>query len=402
MTETVQRLGSQGLRAAAAVTAAGVAVNALGYAAPLLGARFLSPGDLGALGSALALAAVASVVGLGLQTAVAVRQARRGSVRAGMVTAITAACAGGLLIVSTPLLAATLNLSYWVPPLMGVMTVAVVLGSRWLGEAQGAQRFHALAWGMAMLGFARYGGVIVGLATGAGVVGSLALGTAVAWITLPALALLAHRGEAVPVERVSTADLSLGRAVVAASSASLAMLTISYADLILARYFLSAADSGAYTVGAVLTKGALWAPGVVTIIALPRLARGSERTLRIAVAAVATCGAVLVLSATFAGRLAVTLAGGSGYEALAVYAPLFAATGALYAIAFVFLNARIAAGGRRPAAPLWIAVVGLVVVVALLNPPTIGRIVTGAVVTAAATTGVLAIMAWRRRATQAT
>jgi hypothetical protein len=175
------------------------------------------------------------------------------------------------------------------------------------------------------------------------------------------------------------------------------MLTASYADLILARSYLSAADSGAYAVGSVLTKGALWAPAVVTVLALPRLAKGSARTLRVGMLAVAASGVVLVGASAIAGDLAITLAGGSGYAGLASYAPLFAAIGALYALAFLFVNARIAAAARWPSAPLWVGTAALTVTVALLEPPTIGRIVTCAAVTAAAATAVMAVLTIRRR-----
>ena len=49
----------------------------------------------------------------------------------------------------------------------------------------------------------------------------------------------------------------------------------------------------------------------------------------------ADCGLVLVLASTLAGGLAFRLAGGPAYAHLGRYAPLFAAIGALYAVAFV-------------------------------------------------------------------
>ena len=397
MTETEPRRGARGVRAAAAVSVAGLAVNALGYVVPLLGARILSPGDVGALGTVLALGALVGVVGLGVQTAVAVRRAQAGAVRAGKLTAAVAAIAAGGLVAATPLIATALDLSAWLPPLLGAMMAAVIVGCRWLGEAQGAQRFPALAVGMVLSGLARFGGIILGLSLGAGVVGAVAVGAAVAWMTVPVLRRLiggtrdGRRADAGPIR-----DGGLGRAIVAASSANLAMLTISYADLLLARYFLSAADSGTYVVGAVLTKGALWAPAVVTLIALPRLARGNRRTLPVAALVVAACGGVLVLASAFAGELAVRLAGGPAYDGLAGSAWLFALSGALYALVFLFVNARIAAGARRPGLVLWIGALALVVAVAFLRPPTIDGIITIAVITAAVMTVIMGILAARR------
>jgi O-antigen/teichoic acid export membrane protein len=386
--------------AAVAVGLAGIAVNALAYAVPLLAARALSPGDLGALAAALALAGIATVAGVGLQTAVAVRRARCGVVRARRVTLVTAAVVVGVLVAATPLVALTLHLSAWVAPVIGATAGGVVLASRWLGELQGAQRFRTLAFGMGLLALGRFGGVIVGLVTGAGVIGSLALGAAATFACLPLLARWARSAAGDPAmsESDDPADLApLGRGVMSASGATLAMLTASYADLILARHYLSAADSGAYAVGAVLTKGALWAPAVVSVIALPKMALGSARTLRVGMVLVAACGILLVGASALMGELAITLAGGSDYLGLAPQAPMFAAIGALYALAFLFINARIAAGVRWPSVPLWIATAVLFGAVALLEPPTIGRIVTCAVVTAIIATAVMGVAALRRR-----
>jgi O-antigen/teichoic acid export membrane protein len=400
MTETAERTGTGGVgAAAAAVGIAAVAVNAMAYVVPFLSARLLTPADLGALAAALALAAIASVAGLGLQTAVAVRRAKRGEVRAGRVTALTAGIVVGALLVATPVLSPVLNLSPLIPPVIGVTIAAFVVACRYLGELQGAQRFRGMAWGMVVMALGRYGGVIAGLVAGVGVVGSLALGAVASLLTLPWLARLArsaHHGTAA----AAPDDLApLGRGVLSASTATLAMLTVSYADLILARIFLSAADSGSYAVGSVLTKGALWAPAVVSLIALPRLARGSVRTLRLSTIALAASGAVLVLGAALLNDLAITLAGGPGYRTLAPYAPLFTAVGALYALAFLFVNARIAAGARWPSAPLWAGTAALLTAVALSGPPTIGRIVTCAAATAIGTTAVMGVLAIRRRPT---
>jgi len=376
----------------AAVTVAGFAVNLIGYAVPLLGARLLSSADLGALAAVLALLAVATVPALGLQTALAVRWARDGQVsNAARATVATAAVTAGTLAVATPVISMGLHLSPVLPLLLMATTAAVVVGSRWLGQLQGTQRFGRLAVGMVLLAVARYGGVIAGLAAGAGVTGSLALGAAVAWLTLPVLVALA--GRAYP--HAEGARLA-GRDVAAASGATLAMLAISYADLILARHLLPPAQAGEYAVGAVLTKGALWAPQVVTILALPRLAQGSRRALLAALAVVAACGTVLVLAALLFGDVAIWFAGGPDYAGISGYAAGFAAVGALYALVFVLVNAEIAARVRFPAAPLWVALAGLTVAALLLDPPTLGRLLALSITTAALTTVAMGVVVYRR------
>jgi O-antigen/teichoic acid export membrane protein len=379
----------------AAVAAAGALVNVLGYVVPFFGARRLSAADLSVLATVLGLGAIASVPGLGLQTAVAVRWARNGPVpHLARTTALTAGLAGLVLVFASPVAAVTLHMSVVPPLLMAATIVAVVMASRSLGELQGAQRFRSLAAGMVVAGMARYGGVVIGLIAGVGVDGSLAIGALVAWLAVPALAVLVGR----PSHVDSGAGHLRAREIVAAGGATLATLAISYADLVLARGLLPAAESGAYAVGAVLTKGALWAPQVVTVLALPQLAKGRRGALRIAVGLVALCGAGLVLAAGLFGNLAMRLAGGPAYAHLGPYAGRFAAVGALYALVFVFVNAEIAAGVRRPAAPLWFALLGLGVLARFVVPHTVGGILTASLVTASVTFVMMAVMArsrWR-------
>ncbi len=386
-------IGAAGL----AVTAAGVLANLLAYVVPVLGARQLTAADLSALASLLAVSAIAGVAGTGLQIAVAVHRARHGPSSTTRSAVLTVAVTAGALAAALPVAVLVLRLPAPATVLTGIATVGVVAAGRRLGEMQGDQRFVPLAAGLAVLAGGRYGGVVAGLALGAGLTGALLLGAATAILVLPVLHLLARR-PGVPVAGAPVA----ARDVVTAGGATLAMLVVSYADLLLARRFLPPDASGAYAVGTVLTKGALWAPQVVTVLALPRLAQGHRRTLRLALLLIGACGVVLVTGAAVAGGPAFRLAGGSGYVGLSRYAPVFAATGALYGLLFVLVNAQVAAGARWPSAPLWTATVAFVLGTWLLLPHTVAGVAFGALGTAAATlitTGVLVGVRIRRSVT---
>jgi hypothetical protein len=434
-------------RAGLAVAAANVAANLLAYLAPVLGARRLSPADLGALAASLALVAIATMPGVGLQTAVAVAVARSGGrvamaasgtsagraapapsggyVAAARPAWLTALACGGAVLVGTPVLAAALRLPLGVPPLLAAITVPAVLAGWPLGVLQGSERFGRLAAGTVLLAAGRYAGVLAGLAAGAGPTGALALGALVAWAVPPGLWwLLRSSGPATPAELPSSspgsrtepsialdsapavragvppvpAGVLRGRAVFAAGSASLAILVASYADLILARRLLPPGESGAYAVGAVLTRAAIWAPQVVTILALPRLVRGGA-ALRVGLTLVSAVGAVLVGGAVLAGDRLVRVAGGSRYAALGHLTPYFVLVGALYAVAVFLLNAQLATGARWPSAGVWAVVAALAVVVAVVRPATVGQLLACAIGAAAAsvlTTG--AAVWWRRLA----
>ncbi|TCB98860.1 polysaccharide biosynthesis protein [Micromonospora zingiberis] len=430
------RLGAAG----AAVTLATLVTNALAYVVPVLGARRLTAADLGALATVLALGAIAAVPGFGLQIAVAAHRARWGGGGAARLGLRTAALTGAIALVTAPLLTALLRLPAPLTLLLAATTFVTVLAGRWLGELQGDQRFLRLAVAMTVLAAGRYGGLVVGLLLGRGPVTCLLLTTVTGLLALPILARLATPPPPTPSAATPSAAATLGaappaaapgapapsapapgavttgsgrgepgsagvggavprrlgaRQVTTACAATLAMLTISYADLILARQLLPAAASGAYAVGAVLTKGALWAPQVVTLLVLPRLARGDRRARLVALALIMACGTVLVAAATVGGELAFRLAGGADYLHLADTAPLFAATGALYAVVFILVNDRVATGARWPAAPLWVATAGLAAGATLIAPRTVTGVLSCALLAAAATATVMAWLVFR-------
>ncbi|GIE83148.1 hypothetical protein Aph02nite_90980 [Actinoplanes philippinensis] len=386
-------IGTAGL----AVTVAGVLANALAYVVPVIGARRLTAADLSVLATLLAMTAIVGVASTGLQIAVAVHRARVGPSPAGRSALLTVLAAAGVLVAVLPVAVVVLRLPAMATALAAASTVGVVAAGRWLGEMQGDERFLPLAAGLAVVAGGRYGGVVLGLAAGASLTTSLLIGAATVLLALPVLHLLARR----PGTRVSGDPLAV-RAVFTAGAATLATLVVSYADLLLSRRFLPPDVSGAYAVGTVLTKGALWAPQVVTVLALPRLAQGDRRTLRLGLLLVGACGAFLVTAAALAGGLAFRLAGGAAYDGLGRYAPIFAATGACYGLVFMLINAQVAAGARWPSAPLWVVTALLVAAVWLIVPHTLVAVAWAALGAAAAALVVTSVLVTVRLRTSVT
>ncbi|MBB5869828.1 O-antigen/teichoic acid export membrane protein [Allocatelliglobosispora scoriae] len=388
--DRISRLGLAG----AVVAVASVLGNLLGYLVLLLGARRLDADAFGALASVMAISAIAGVPALGLQTAVAMHLARFGGVhRLGRLVLITVAAAAGLLILSTPLLAHLLHLPWASLLLAAVITAPVIASSAWLGRLQGEMRFRRVAAGMLLLATARCGGVIVGLMFGLGLIGCLVLGAVVSVVASGLIGLLMPR---TATRIIPSSVVGAGRDLIAASSATLVMFVLSYADLIAARRLLPAAEAADYAVLTVLSKGAIWAPQMITIMALPYLAKRVKGARGAAMLGVAAIGAVLVAAAALAGPLALRLAGGPAYTHLSGYAWAFAVTGALYALVFVLTNAEVASGVRAPAAPLWAAVIGFAVVVSLLPHPGITSIVVAAMCTAVGSTAAILAGGWWR------
>lgn len=368
-------------KAGAAVTAAAALANVLAYLVPMLGARTLNADDLGAIATVMAVLAVAGVPGTALQLVVAMTVARHGAVPApGRLTSVAVAATVVPMVLLTPVLAGTLRLPWQTVPLAAVMAAAVIVSSGWLGVMQGAQRFTRLAVGMAALGVARCGGVIAGLALGWNLVAVMACGAAVAVAAAGAVRLLLPSGHA-----RSAPIPGLARDMWAAGSATLALFVLTSADLIAARHLLPASASAEYAVLNVLTKGAIWAPQVITIVALPSFARGTAGSRRFATLAVFGVGAVLVAASAAFGTFALRLVGGPAYEHLSGNAPAFAAAGALYALLFVLTNAQVARGAKASAAPAWVAVAGFAAAAFSLGRPSIEGIVACAIVTAGVT-----------------
>jgi hypothetical protein len=426
------------LGAGAVVGAATVAMNALAFVVPLLGARLLTPEDLGALSALLAVGAIAATVGVGLQTALAVRWAKQDTVQgAGRVSLLAAAVTTGVLLVAVPVLSANLDLPLAQPLLLALLTFPVVLAGRWLGEMQGRRRYTRLAGGLVLLSAGRFGGIMVALVVGAKVTGSLAAGAAGAYAAVVAIAALCGHGPRVIRDRAAArwngwvaswtgragpengrarrwprrhaaspgqphapeSTRVSGREVLRASAATLAMLAVSYADLVLARALLPAAESGAYAVGSVLTKGAIWAPAAVTVLALPAFAQARRHAVRITVLCTAASGVVLVAAAALFGELAIALAsaGKESYQWLAPYAYRFGTVGALYALVYVFVNAEIAAMARRPALGLWLGLGAILLGAAITRPSTVEGVLALSLATAALTTLVMALTYLVRR-----
>ncbi len=145
-----------------------------------------------------------------------------------------------------------------------------------------------------------------------------------------------------------------------ACSAIAGVIVLSNVDLLLARHFLSPAESGAYALAALFGKACLWGAQFVPALVFPRLARdGSGRglLLRSAAAAGGVGVAGILVAAVAAGPVVRAIAGDDpGYaEAVALAVP-FAVLGTLWALVQLALLAAVAGGDPRPGRLLWVVV----------------------------------------------
>ncbi|TQS41502.1 polysaccharide biosynthesis protein [Cryptosporangium phraense] len=347
---------------AALVAAAAMAANVLAYGLRLSGNWLLDAGENGALGALIALLTVATVLQVGTQTAAAVRTAK-GDTDPSRLVALgvrLSVATSAVLVLASPVITAVLHL----PGLWPALALAAAVGPLnaagiHLGLLQGSERFGRLAVLTGVVAFGRSGGGLAGLLIGRSAFTTM-LGVAIGGV----LALAVAYRLSAPVRRGGPAGEPRVGEMLGACSAMLAMLALVNADLLLARAVLPADVSGEYAVGAILTNAAYWAPQVVGVVALPRLAQGHRRALPLSMLVVGFVGLVAVGACVVFGGFAVSVAGKGSYSGLADEAWLFAAAGAGWALVNLLLTARIAGGSRWVASPLWAA--GVVEVGAVL------------------------------------
>ena len=183
-------------------------------------------------------------------------------------------------------------------------------------------------------------------------------------------------------------------------NALLSLFVLTNIDVLLARAYLPAFESGEYAVGVLMSKIAFFLPQVVVVVAFPQMAKARDtRPVLIATAATAVVGIVVTGGAALLSTLVVRILGGSAYLPLAPQLWLFAAVGSVYALVQVLLFGRIAATDTRAVAAVWVAVVVLGVVVAGWRHDSVTEIVSTALAVGTALTAVgLVVTARGRRA----
>ena len=386
---SVSSAGATTVARNALAVASGLAVaQVLAYGFTVAMARVLGPADFGALSALLAVILIANVVALGVQ-AVGARllvttQADR---RSGVAAAILARAwrwalaTAATIAVATPVLAALLHVGATAVLATAVGLVPLVLAGALLGTTQGVEAMGRLGVLHALLAAGRAVG---------GVAAALALGSVTATMSGYALGLVVAVGVGAWVARPRRARADRGPLVgfdqetAHAAHALLALFVLGSVDVLLARAMLPPVLAGEYAVGAIVAKIAFWLPQFVVQVAFPRMAsvRRRRQTTVAAALAVGAIGLVVVgVTAAFSTQI-VAVVGGDRYAAVAPSLWLFAATGAMVALAQVLLYSRIAGHDRRAALVVWLGVALLTGLVVTRLHHSVTQVVSAALVSA--------------------
>lgn len=370
-------------RGLAFVGAATVLGNGAAFLLTMVAARVLTPAEFGALGALLGMLVIISTVSIATQAltarqvAVAPDAATRAEVEGQAVR--LAVLVGAAIVVGGLVVAWPLGVIFTIPTVAVATGIAslgfVVVGSAAMGISQGREEHLRLSWSFLANQLGRAAGGIVfvlvlGSVTGVGVgiLVGCAMGAAIAYrISCPG-AWGPHVSRGVATE--------FGHVV----HALLVLFTLTNVDVLLARLFLDADQSGEYSVGVQLAKIAFFLPGAIVIVLFPKMTGGNtRRAVYVATALTAVVGVGVTGFSLLFGNLVARILGGAQYTDLGSEIWLFALEGSAFALVQVLLYGRLATQDRSAVLAVWAGLVVLVAVVVFWRHDSLAEIVTSVV-----------------------
>ena len=352
--------------------------NGAAYLLSMVAARVLTPEAFGALGALLGILVIFGTFGIAIQALTARRVAVAAedrsevegqALRLSVFVAAFIAAAG--LLLAWPI--GTLFQIPFVAVATGIASIGfVVIGSAAMGIAQGREEHVRLSWAFIANGVGRALGGILGVFVISGVAG-VGIGVFVGCAVGAFIAYRIVGGTSWSPRLVKGLAPEYGHIVHALA----VLFTLTNVDVLLARVFLTEAESGEYAVGVLLAKIAFFLPNAIIIVLFPKMTAGrNNRTVYLATGLTAAMGAVIVTFSYVFGDLVIRVLGGAQYTDLGSEAWLFALEGSAFALVQVLLYARLATQDRSAAVAVWAALLALIAIVALWRHDSVAEIVT--------------------------
>jgi O-antigen/teichoic acid export membrane protein len=348
---------------ATALTAvASTTANLLGYVFNLLMTRALGVRGYGELAALLAVIIVAIVPGTALQAAIARRVTSGKSPTELVRTSVDVSVAVCVIIIlCAPVLKSSLHISsYWPVLWTALSLVPLTIAFAWQGVLQGKRHFLAMGALLVAVQLARVGGGVV-----AAVVNPTS-STALGVMTVLTLLIVAVITPWVRRQAPGQSTDSLLPELVRDISPIFGVLVLSNLDLLLARHYLGAYDSGLYAAGNLVTRAFFWGPAFLALSGYPRFATPAQRqhALRHSAWLLGVISAV-GMAISVVGAELVPLLLGPAYQPVASVAWLFAADGLALAAVQLALYAGLAVHDRRIGRLVWIVAVSECIVVSM-------------------------------------
>jgi len=335
--------------------------NALGYVVVMLLSRPLGPGEFGGY-TALSTYGVLLAIPAGVFQVVVARrlsgqdpQEPTSAVRPAV--AVGGSCFAVTALIS-PALAHWFQLpSFWAAVLLGGMLVPMMLTGCFQGVLLGRGRLRALGLLYLANAVTRVLAAAVCAFAGADVTGVFAA------------MLLAGAATAMFGAWLCRADLRLlprsarvARELVRSNSTLAAYVALTNVDMLLARHFLTAHESGGYALASTFARAICWGTQFVALIIVPRM-QGARptRTLLRASGVVAAIGVVGFGVVALSPRTWITVAGGSDYGEFGHLALFCVVLGIAWALAQVWLFSEMGSNTGLLGTLTWV-VIGIEVV----------------------------------------
>ena len=338
-------------RAGLILGVANVMANALGYAFTLVLAGALVPAQFGALGALFGVALISAIPGNALQLVVGRATARAApdelaaATRAGLRLATLAGAALLLVTVAiSPLLVAFLHLDAVAPVLwLGATLLPYTVTTALQGVLLGRQRFARLGIVNVLTAAARLSAGVVAALAGWSLTGVLAAIAVAAALSLMLVWALVRPGSVGSPSNAGRRPMPVRETLLATVGVA-GLIVLSNSDVLLARHFLSADESGVYVLAALFAKAGLWGTQFVAMLFFPRMSSVGQRSRAVArsAAVVGGLGVLLVIAtAALAGPLVRSLPG-EGYRGAVDVAWAFAVLGTLWALVQLMVLAAVA------------------------------------------------------------
>jgi O-antigen/teichoic acid export membrane protein len=368
--------GSVGLAVAMAM------VNVLGYGSVLLVSGTLGPADFGAVAALTGLGVVCVIPGGTLQVLVAARRSHghslHGVTGVGLLVGVVVAV---LLAALSPVVEQSFSLSSVWPALwLAAAVVPTTIGSVQQGALLGERRLAALTAVALVSGLSRLTASAL-LALGDADVATVMAGWAASGVVPVLLGMVLVARDAPSGDAWHWLP-----ALLRSSIAFGALIAMTNVDVVLARHYLSAHDSGLYGVASMFARVVFWATQFIAMLVVPRLAAtpGRRIVVRAYVAVLVVASPALAVLALDA-ELTLRLLGLGAYREAADDLVLFGLLGVLWACIQVSTFVGIARARGTITIALWCGVAVQVLTTVVTWHDSIGEVLAASMAGAAVT-----------------
>ncbi len=341
--------------------------NALGYLLVMLLSRTLGPEDFGGYTALTTLGVLLAIPAGAFQVVVARRVAegnpREQTTGLRLAVGVSLTLLGVTLVASAGLRDVFAVASVWSPILMGAMLVPMTVTGCLQGILLGSHRLRALSALYVVTAVTRLTAAVAAALGGFSVVQVFAAMLLAAIVTAGVGVALCRQ----ELRTIGRTGHHLVGEMLRSNSTLAALTALTSIDVLLARHYLSAHDSGGYALASTFGRAICWGTQFIALIVVPRMRdTDAHRALLKASGLVLGIGMFGLLVVSVSPGFWVRAAGGAEYADYGRVAQACVVLGIAWALAQVWLFSEMGAGKQLLGLLTWVAVAAEVATVALL------------------------------------